>query len=64
MSSKHEKKGVNVEIEAKYKRKVANLEASLKEKTKLERPILTNSNTPEPILKTSKKIHKDVSMKE
>ncbi len=40
MSSKHEKKGINVGIEAKYKRKVANLEASLKEKTKLEKTYL------------------------
>jgi len=40
MSSKHEKEGINIGIEAKYKRKVANLEASLKEKTKLEETYL------------------------
>ena len=40
MSSKHENKGINIEIETKYKQKVANLEASLKEKTKLEETYL------------------------
>ena len=40
MSSKHEKKGINIGIEAKYKRKVANLEASLEEKSKLEETYL------------------------
>jgi len=36
MSSKNDDKEINVGIEAKCKRKVAKLEASLKEKTKLE----------------------------
>ena len=40
MSSKHENKEINVGIEAKCKRKVAKLEASLKEKTRLEETYL------------------------
>ena len=41
MSSKHYNKEVNGGIEAKCKRKVAKLEASLKEKTKLEETYLS-----------------------
>ena len=40
MSSKQENKEINIEIEAKDIRKVAKLEASLKEKTKLEKTYL------------------------
>ena len=40
MSSKHDDKEINVGIEAKCKRKVVKLEASLKEKTKLEETYL------------------------
>jgi len=40
MSSKHDDKEINVGIEAKCIRKVAKLEASLKEKTKLEETYL------------------------
>jgi len=40
MSSKHDDKEINVGIEAKCKRKVAKLESSLKEKTKLEETYL------------------------
>ena len=40
MSSKNDNNEINVGIEAKYKRKVAKLEASLKEKTKLEETYL------------------------
>jgi molecular chaperone GrpE len=40
MSSKHDDKEINVSIEAKCKRKVAKLEASLREKTKLEETYL------------------------